>query len=60
MGVTRRRAYTLTIHLGENPLPDPPLVGIGAWLVARLCGAHIFHWVQDVDPEIAAVLAGQR
>ena len=41
-------------------LTDPPLLGIGAWLVARLCGAQIFHWVQDVYPEIAAVLAGQR
>jgi colanic acid biosynthesis glycosyl transferase WcaI len=41
-------------------LTDPPLVGIGAWLVARLRGARIVHWVQDIYPEIAAVLSGQR
>ena len=40
-------------------LTDPPLIGIGAWLTAQLCGARIFHWVQDVYPEIAAVLTGQ-
>lgn len=41
-------------------LTDPPLLGVGAWLVARLCGARIFHWVQDVYPEVAAILTGQR
>ena len=40
-------------------LTDPPLLGIGAWLVSRLCGAKIFHWVQDVYPEIATALTGQ-
>jgi hypothetical protein len=41
-------------------LTDPPLLGIGTWLAARLCGARIFHWVQDVYPEIAIVLTGHR
>lgn len=41
-------------------LTDPPLLGVGAWLAARLCGARIFHWVQDVYPEIAARLTGQH
>jgi len=40
-------------------LTDPPLLGIGAWFAARLCGARIFHWVQDVYPEIATVLTGR-
>ncbi|MEO6876133.1 MAG: glycosyltransferase family 4 protein [Opitutaceae bacterium] len=39
-------------------LTDPPLLGVGAWLVARLCGARIFHWTQDIYPEIAIVLSG--
>jgi glycosyltransferase involved in cell wall biosynthesis len=41
-------------------LTDPPLLGIGAWLAARLRGARIIHWVQDIYPEIAAVLSGHR
>lgn len=41
-------------------LSDPPLLGVGAWLVARLRRARIFHWVQDIYPELAIELAGQR
>lgn len=41
-------------------LTDPPLLGIGAWLVARTRGARMVHWVQDIYPEIAIALAGQR
>jgi colanic acid biosynthesis glycosyl transferase WcaI len=41
-------------------LTDPPLVGVGVWVVARLLGARVFHWVQDIYPEIAVVLTGQR
>lgn len=41
-------------------LTDPPLLGVGVWLAARLCGARVFHWVQDVYPEIAATLTGQH
>jgi colanic acid biosynthesis glycosyl transferase WcaI len=41
-------------------LTDPPLLGTGAWLVARCRGARLFHWVQDVFPELAIELAGQR
>ena len=41
-------------------LTDPPLIGIAAWLVARWRGAKIVHWVQDIYPEVAIELAGQR
>lgn len=41
-------------------LTDPPLLGLGAWFVAMLRGARLFHWVQDIYPELAMELAGQR
>jgi len=41
-------------------LTDPPLIGIGAWLVARGRGARMIHWVQDIYPELAMNLTGQR
>lgn len=40
-------------------LTDPPLLGIGVWLVARAKGARVFHWIQDIYPELALELAGQ-
>jgi glycosyltransferase involved in cell wall biosynthesis len=39
-------------------LTDPPLIGIGAWPVARLRGAKLVHWIQDIYPEIAVALTG--
>jgi glycosyltransferase involved in cell wall biosynthesis len=39
---------------------DPPLLGVGAWAAARLRGARVFHWVQDIYPEVAVALTGQR
>lgn len=41
-------------------MTDPPLLGIGAWLVAGVRGARLFHWVQDIYPELAIELTGQR
>lgn len=41
-------------------LTDPPLLGIGAWLAAKFRGARLFHWVQDIYPELAMELGGQR
>lgn len=41
-------------------LTDPPLLGIGAWLVSAVRGARLFHWVQDIYPEVAIALTGQR
>lgn len=50
-----------TVHRGDHivALTDPPLLGVGAWLTARLCGAHIFHWVQDIYPEVAMAITRQ-
>lgn len=41
-------------------LTDPPLLGAGAWLVAGLRGARLFHWAQDIYPEVAVALTGHR
>lgn len=38
-------------------LTDPPLVGIVAALLARLKGARLIHWVQDIYPETATRLS---
>ena len=32
---------------------DPPLISVPAALVARLRGAHLVNWLQDVFPEVA-------
>jgi glycosyltransferase involved in cell wall biosynthesis len=37
-------------------LTDPPLVGIFAVAVAKLKGAQVIHWVQDIYPETAVRL----
>jgi len=41
-------------------LTDPPLLGLFATPLLRLRRARIIHWVQDIYPEIAAELSGQR
>ena len=58
LGALAKLAFTVQRGDTVVALTDPPLLGIGAWLTARLCGARIFHWVQDVYPEIAAVVTG--
>lgn len=35
---------------------DPPLISIAAAAVARLKGAHLVNWLQDVFPEVATYL----
>ena len=32
---------------------DPPLIAVVAWLIARLRGATLVNWLQDVFPEVA-------
>lgn len=41
-------------------LTDPPLLGVGAWIVAGLRGARLIHWVQDIYPEVAVELGAPR
>lgn len=41
-------------------MTDPPMLGVLVWPVARLRGARLFHWVQDIYPEIAADVTGRR
>ena len=41
-------------------LTDPPLIGVGAWLVAGTRGVRLVHWVQDIYPELAMELGGHR
>lgn len=41
-------------------MTDPPLLGVGAWLITRLRGARVVHWVQDIYPEIAIGVSGGR
>ena len=73
-GLARKAADFATFHLGAMArlfrlvrrgetiitLTDPPLIGVGAWPVAAFRGARLFHWVQDIYPELAMELAGQR
>jgi colanic acid biosynthesis glycosyl transferase WcaI len=40
-------------------LTDPPLIGIGVAVVCGLKGAQLYHWVQDIYPEVAAQLSGR-
>ena len=35
---------------------DPPLVSVLAWLAARLTGARLVNWCQDLFPETAAAM----
>lgn len=37
-------------------LTDPPLIGVFASFIARLKGANLVHWVQDIFPETASRL----
>jgi Glycosyltransferase len=41
-------------------MTDPPLSGVLAGFVARLRGARLVHWVQDIYPEIAVTVTGHR
>ena len=40
-------------------MTDPPLLGIAVALAARLRGARLWHWCQDVYPELAMVISGR-
>jgi colanic acid biosynthesis glycosyl transferase WcaI len=58
-GAFFRLLRTLRKNDAVVALTDPPLLGVGVWLAARLRRARLFHWVQDIFPELAMELAGQ-
>jgi glycosyltransferase involved in cell wall biosynthesis len=35
---------------------DPPLLSVLGWMVARIKGARLIHWLQDLFPEVAREL----
>lgn len=41
-------------------MTDPPLLGLLAAVVARVRGARLVHWVQDIYPEVAVAVTGHR
>jgi colanic acid biosynthesis glycosyl transferase WcaI len=41
-------------------MTDPPLLGVVAWLIARMRAAQVIHWVQDIYPEVAIAVTGHR
>jgi colanic acid biosynthesis glycosyl transferase WcaI len=41
-------------------LTDPPMIGAGAWRIARIGRARCCQWIQDIYPEIAITLTGHR
>ncbi len=52
----------LTARRGDAvvALTDPPMIGTLAWPVARLRGARLLQWIQDIYPEVALELTGHR
>lgn len=54
LAVTARRGDTVVA------MTDPPLLGLGAWVIAGLRQTRLVHWAQDIYPELAVELAGQR
>ena len=60
IGAVIRLLWLARRHDQIVALTDPPLIGIGVWLAARLRGANILHWAQDIYPDIAITLTGHR
>lgn len=50
------------VHRGNTVvvLTDPPLLGIAAIAVAKVKGARLLHWVQDIYPDVAIAVTGHR
>lgn len=57
-------AWALVWRVGRRDvviaMTDPPVFSVIAAIVARLRGAHLVNWLQDVFPEIAEALSAQR
>jgi glycosyltransferase involved in cell wall biosynthesis len=58
-GALWRLLFTARRDTTVIALTDPPLLGLGAWVVAGIRRARLIHWVQDIYPELAIELAGQ-
>jgi glycosyltransferase involved in cell wall biosynthesis len=58
-GALWRLLFTASRDTTVIALTDPPLLGLGAWVVAGIRRARLIHWVQDIYPELAIELAGQ-
>lgn len=41
-------------------LTDPPLIGVTATWISRRRGARVWHWIQDIYPEVAQALTRRR
>jgi len=56
------RLLSKIIHNGDTVvlMTDPPLLGCAATSIALKRGAHVVHWIQDVYPEIATAVSGNR
>lgn len=56
------RMLSARIRAGDTVvvMTDPPLLGIPASRLAHRRGARLFHWIQDVYPEIATAVSGTR
>jgi glycosyltransferase involved in cell wall biosynthesis len=56
------RLLSQTIRAGDTVvvMTDPPLLGCAATSIARKRGARVVHWIQDVYPEIATAVSGNR
>ena len=50
---------TWTLQRGDLvvAMTDPPLLGIAVFPIARLRGARVLHWAQDIYPEVAIALS---
>lgn len=62
-GRFRRRAQHLLNTLAQPgdivvPMTDPPLLGTAVAGIARLRGARVVHWIQDIYPEILSAHVG--
>jgi len=61
-GFLLKAGLHLTVHLRRGDrlvlLTDPPLLGVVAALPSRLRGVRVFHWVQDIHPEVSVAVLG--
>lgn len=59
-GFLLKAGLHLAVHLRRGDrlvlLTDPPLLGFVAALPSRLRGVRVFHWVQDIHPEVSVAV----